>query len=71
MVHLTRATLRYTAPKDWQKITPALRAIYTASTVDGAASRFDDFVDVAECSTDARMLRSLWTVGLQFPGHTQ
>jgi transposase-like protein len=45
VVHLVRATLRYTARKDWQKITPAMRSIYTASTVDEAAARFDDFVD--------------------------
>ncbi|MEV5819061.1 transposase [Micromonospora haikouensis] len=27
--HVVRASLRYTNRKDWQKITPALREIYT------------------------------------------
>lgn len=31
VVHLVRASLRYTNRTDWQKITPALREIYTAS----------------------------------------
>jgi transposase-like protein len=45
VVHLIRNTLRYTARKDWQRVMPAIRAIYTASTVEEAASRFDDFTD--------------------------
>lgn len=43
VVHLVRGTLRYTNRRDWQHITPALRAIYTASTVDEARRHFDEF----------------------------
>src|SRR5262249_61125069 len=32
VVHLVRHTLRLTGRKDWQAITPGLRAIYTAPT---------------------------------------
>jgi putative transposase len=58
VVHLIRATLRYTACKDWQKITPTLRAIYTASTVEEAESRFDDLVD--EWGTKYPAVIRLW-----------
>ena len=43
VVHLVRASLRYTAREDWQKITPGIRAIYTASTLEEAEARFDEF----------------------------
>lgn len=43
VVHLVRASLRYTNRKDWQKITPAIRSIYTASTVEEAEARFGEF----------------------------
>lgn len=43
VVHLVRASLRYTNRKDWQKITPALREIYTAPTVAAAEARFEVF----------------------------
>jgi putative transposase len=43
VVHLVRASLRYSARKDWQAITPMLRDIYTAPTADAAAARFTDF----------------------------
>jgi len=35
----------YTNRKDWQAITPALRAIYTAATVDEAGARFGEFAE--------------------------
>ncbi|WP_229399288.1 hypothetical protein [Micromonospora okii] len=38
-----RASLRHTNRKDWQKITPALREICTASTVSAAEARFEAF----------------------------
>ncbi len=61
-MHLVRATLRYTNRKDWQAITPAMRAIYTSSTVDEAASRFDDFVDEwgAKYPAVIRLWRDAW-----------
>ncbi|GHJ08809.1 IS256 family transposase [Micromonospora humidisoli] len=43
VVHLVRASLRYTNRKDWQKITPALREIYTAPTIAAAEARFEAF----------------------------
>jgi transposase-like protein len=58
VVHLVRATLRYTARKDWQKITPTLRAIYTASTVEEAESRFEDLDD--EWGTKYPAVIRLW-----------
>jgi putative transposase len=43
VVHLVRHTLRLTARKDWQHVTPGLRAIYTAPTAEAAAARFAEF----------------------------
>jgi transposase-like protein len=45
VVHLVRSTLRYTNRKDWQAITPALRAIYTAATAAEAEARFAEFCE--------------------------
>lgn len=42
-VHLVRGSLRLTNREDWQAITPAPRAIYTASTVGEAERRFAEF----------------------------
>jgi putative transposase len=43
VVHLVRASLRYSSRKDWQAITPMLRDIYTAPTLEAAQARFGDF----------------------------
>jgi putative transposase len=43
VVHLVRNTLRYTNRKDWQKITPDMRAMYTAPTVQVAEELFEEF----------------------------
>jgi transposase-like protein len=45
VVHLVRSSLRYTARKDWGRISRELREIYTAPTVDAAQARFDEFAD--------------------------
>jgi transposase-like protein len=45
VVHLVRNTLRYTPQNVWAKITPDLRAIYTAPSLDAATERFADFED--------------------------
>jgi len=45
VVHLVRHTLRLTSRKDWQHITPGLRAIYTAPTAEQAAARFAEFTE--------------------------
>jgi len=62
VVHLVRATLRYTNRKDWQAITPAMRAIYTASTVDEAVGRFDEFAETwgAKYPAVVRVWRDAW-----------
>jgi putative transposase len=43
VVHMVRNSLTYASKKDWQPITKAMREIYTASTVDVAAQRFEQF----------------------------
>jgi putative transposase len=45
VVHLVRASLRYTAKKHWGRVCRELREIYTAPTVDAAQTRFDEFAD--------------------------
>jgi putative transposase len=43
VVHMVRNSLTYASKKDWQPITKAMREIYTASTVDVAVARFEQF----------------------------
>jgi len=43
VVHLVRASLKYTSRRYWSRITTELRAIYTAPTVEAAESLFDEF----------------------------
>jgi putative transposase len=43
VVHMLRNSLTYASKKDWQPITRAMREIYTASTVDMAVERFEQF----------------------------
>jgi transposase-like protein len=45
VVHLVRNSLRYSAKHDWQKISTALRATYTAPTMSEAEERFGQFAD--------------------------
>lgn len=45
VVHLVRNSLRYTSTKDWQKITPGLRRIYTAPTREAAEMEFEEFAE--------------------------
>ena len=40
---MVRNSLTYASKKDWQPITKAMREIYTASTVDVAIERFEQF----------------------------
>jgi transposase-like protein len=62
VVHLVRASLRYSARKDWQKLTPAIRAMYTASTVDEAQERFEEFAEAWGTKYPAmiKMWRETW-----------
>ena len=43
VVHLVRNSLRYASKKHWGQITKALKAIYTAPSLDAAETRFDEF----------------------------
>jgi putative transposase len=43
VVHMVRNSLTYASKKDWQPITKSMREIYTASTVDVAVERFEQF----------------------------
>jgi putative transposase len=45
VVHLVRNSLRYASKADWSKITPGLRAVYTAPTVAAAEANFETFAE--------------------------
>lgn len=45
VVHLLRASFRYAARQDWDKIAKALKPIYTAPTEDAATTRFLEFAE--------------------------
>ncbi|MFC9625695.1 IS256 family transposase, partial [Streptomyces sp. NPDC056930] len=45
VVHLPRASFRYAARQDWDKISKALKPVYTAPTEDAATERFLEFSD--------------------------
>lgn len=46
IVHLIRASFRYAARQDWDKISKALKPVYTAPTEDAALERFVEFSEV-------------------------
>lgn len=45
VVHLVRNSLRYASKKHWAQITPRLRRIYQAPTVEAAETEFETFAD--------------------------
>ncbi|MGW4651905.1 IS256 family transposase [Kitasatospora sp. NPDC004289] len=45
VVHLIRASFRYVARQDWDKISKALKPVYTAPTEDAALERFVEFTE--------------------------
>jgi transposase-like protein len=45
VVHLLRASFRYAARQDWEKMAKALKPVYTAPTEDAALERFTEFAD--------------------------
>ncbi|MCX4428469.1 IS256 family transposase (plasmid) [Streptomyces sp. NBC_01450] len=45
VVHLLRASFRYAARQDWDKIAKALKPVYTAPTEDAATTRFLEFAE--------------------------
>lgn len=72
VVHLVRNSLRLSSRKDWQKLTPGLRRIYTAPSRSAAEQEFADFAERWESTYPAliRMWRNAWeefTPFLDFP----
>jgi transposase-like protein len=45
VIHLLRASFRYAARQDWEKIAKALRPIYAAATEGAATERFIEFTE--------------------------
>ncbi|HSX99600.1 MAG TPA: IS256 family transposase [Streptomyces sp.] len=45
VVHLLRASFRYAARQDWDKIAKALKPVYTAPSEDAATTRFLEFAE--------------------------
>ncbi|MGR8006918.1 IS256 family transposase [Streptomyces hypolithicus] len=46
VVHLLRASFRYAARQDWDKIAKALKPVYTAPSEDAATTQFLEFAEV-------------------------
>lgn len=46
VVHLLRASFRYAARQDWEKIAKALKLVYTAPSEEAATERFWEFEEV-------------------------
>ena len=57
VVHMVRNSLRYASRKHWGQITKAMRAIYTAPTVEAAEAQFEAFRD-GWAATYPAMIRS-------------
>jgi transposase-like protein len=71
VVHLLRASFRYAARQDWDKIAKALKPVYTAPSEDAATTRFLEFAEVWGTKYPAivRLWESAWaefTPFLQF-----
>ncbi|WSK91380.1 IS256 family transposase [Streptomyces sp. NBC_01278] len=58
VVHLLRASFRYAARQDWNKISKALKPVYTAPTEDAATERFLEFQE--ECGHKYPAIVRLW-----------
>jgi putative transposase len=59
VVHLVRASLKFSSRKYWGQITGQLKAIYTAPTVDDAETRFKEFC--AEWQDKYPAMITVWT----------
>jgi putative transposase len=68
VVHLTRASFRYAARQDWDKISKALKPIYTAPTAKAAENRFLDFQEVwgAKYPAIVRLWENAWAEFVPF-----
>lgn len=68
VVHLVRQSLRYAPRQQWTKLTPDLRAIYTAPTLEAAQLRFEEFADKwgARFPAIVRLWRDAWEEFIPF-----
>lgn len=68
VVHLVRNSLRLSSRKDWQKLTPGMRRIYTAPSVAAATDAFSDFAEQWEQTYPAMIAswRSAWDEFMPF-----
>lgn len=72
VVHLIRASLKYSSRKYWSQITKELKTIYTAPTLEAARAAFEEFADTWEDRYPAMIAtwRNSWeqfTPFLKFP----
>lgn len=68
VVHLIRASFRYAARQDWDKIAKALKPIYTAATADQAEERFLEFSETwgKKYAAIVRLWESAWAEFVPF-----
>ncbi|MFH8387087.1 IS256 family transposase [Kitasatospora sp. NPDC018058] len=68
IVHLLRASFRYTGRQDWDKISRALKPVYTAQTAKAAEDRFLDFQEEwgAEYPAIVRLWENAWAEFVPF-----
>ncbi|WUA39875.1 IS256 family transposase [Streptomyces sp. NBC_01367] len=68
VVHLLRASFRYAARQDWDKISKALKPVYTAPTEDAAMERFLEFQEEwgQKYPTIVRLWENAWAEFVPF-----
>ena len=68
VVHLMRASFRYAARQDWDKISRALKPIYTAATAAAAEDRFLEFQEAwgAKYPAIVRLWENSWAEFVPF-----
>jgi transposase-like protein len=68
IVHLMRASFRYAARQDWDKISKALKPVYTAPTAKAAEDRFLDFQEAwgAKYPAIVRLWENSWAEFVPF-----
>ncbi len=69
VVHLLRASFRYAARQDWDKIAGALKPVYTGPTEDAATSRFLEFSEEwgQKYPAIVRLWENAWAEFVPFP----
>ncbi|MGR8009577.1 IS256 family transposase [Streptomyces hypolithicus] len=68
VVHLLRASFRYAARQDWDKIAKALKPVYTAPSEDAATTQFLEFAEVwgKKYPAIVRLWESSWAESTPF-----